>query len=258
VPGSPVGVSLQQEWGFADREEHRAMPSALIVDGDPRAADVLRVALGARGYDIIYAPDVAAAQLAVGSEDPQVIMVGDLADGLLPATLAALRSLTTAPIIVLSDRDQPKDKVEALDAGADDHVVKPFDVDELLARVRAALRRAAVAAADGRRGIVDTSSFAVDLDAGKVWRDGGEVRLSPTEWRLLEMLIRREGRLVTKQELLHDIWGLDHRSDNHYLRVYIGQLRRKLEPDPAYPRHLITESGRGYSFHTRAHLSGRP
>lgn len=227
------------------------MTGALIVDSDPQAVGVLGVALGARGYAVTYATGMAAAILAVGSEDPQVIVVGDLIKGALPTALAALRALTTAPIIVLADRHRPEDKVEALDAGADDHVVKPFDVDELLARVRAAIRRAAASSPDGCRGIVDTSSFAVDLDARKVWRDGAEVRLSPKEWRVLEMLIRKEGALVTKRELLHTIWGLEHDADTHYIRVYMGQLRRKLEPDPAHPRHLITEPSRGYSFHAR-------
>jgi len=227
------------------------MSGVLIVDSDPQAVGVLRVALGARGYGVTYATGMAAAVLAVGSEDPQVIIVGDLVKGALPTALAALRALTTAPIIVLSDRHRPEDKVEALDAGADDHVVKPFDVDELLARVRAAIRRVAASSPDGRRGIVDTSSFAVDLDAGKVWRDGAEVRLSPTEWRVLETLIRREGAPVSKRELLHTIWGPEHDSDTQYLRVYMGQLRRKLELDPAHPRHLITEPSRGYSFHAR-------
>lgn len=227
------------------------MSGALIVDSDPHAADVLRIALGARGYDVVHAAGMAAAVPAVGREDPQVIVVGDLVDGTVRTALAALRALTTAPIIVLSGRHRPEDTVEMLDAGADDHVVKPFDVDELLARVRAAIRRAAGAAPHARHGIVDTSSFAVDLDAGTVWRDGARVRLSPTEWRVLEMLIRREGALVTKRELLHAIWGLEHDSHAHYLRVYMGHLRRKLEPDPAHPRHLITEPSRGYRFHAR-------
>ena len=221
------------------------MSGALIVDSDPQATAELRAALEARGYDVVHTTGIAAAVLAVGSTEPQVIVVGEL------AALVALRTLTTAPIIVLCGGHRQADEVTVLDAGADDHVATPFDVDELLARVRAAVRRAANATPHARRGIVDTGSFTVDLDARKVWRDGAQVRLSPTEWRMLETLIRREGALVTKRELLHAVWGLDDDAGSHYLRVYMGHLRRKLEPDPARPRHLITEQSRGYRFHAR-------
>jgi DNA-binding response OmpR family regulator len=138
--------------------------------------------------------------------------------------------------------------VRVLDAGADDHIRKPFNINELLARIRAAVRRA-VAGRTADSGIVDTGSFAVDLGAKKVWRDGAEVRVTPIEWSVLEILIQHEGKLVSQRELLRAVWGPEHYTDTQYLRVYIGQLRRKLEPDPAHPRHLVTEPNRGYRFH---------
>jgi two-component system KDP operon response regulator KdpE len=227
------------------------MAIALIVDRDPQTVDVLRIALSARGYEVTTAADVGEALRRAGRARPQVILVDDCLPGIAgPQVIVALRELTTVPIIVMSARSEPDETVRVLDAGADDHITKPFDVQELLARVRAAVRRAATPSAEGGRQIVDTGSFAVDLDTKRVWRDGAEVRLSPNEWRVLEMLVHGEGRLVGYGELLCTIWGPEHDTDTQYLRVYVAQLRRKLEPDPAHPRHLITEYGRGYRFHT--------
>lgn len=227
------------------------MSNALIVDNDPLTVDVLRTALSARGYEVTTAANAGEALHVAGRARPQVIIVDDcLPDMAGPKAIVALRALTTAPIIVLSGRAEPDAMVRALDAGADDHIAKPFDIKELLARVRAAVRRAATPAAEEGGRIVDTGSFAVDLGAKRVWRDGAEVRLTPTEWHMLEILIHHEGGLVTQNELLHAIWGPEHDADAQYIRVYIAQLRRKLELDPAHPRHLITEHGRGYRFHT--------
>jgi two-component system KDP operon response regulator KdpE len=138
--------------------------------------------------------------------------------------------------------------VDALDAGADDYVTKPFGMDELLARLRAAVRRAQPAAESA---VVETETFSVDLAAKKVHRDGADVRLTPTEWHILEVLVRNAGKLISQQQLLREVWGPSYEQETNYLRVYLAQLRRKLERDPSHPRHLITEPGMGYRFEAR-------
>jgi two-component system, OmpR family, KDP operon response regulator KdpE len=159
--------------------------------------------------------------------------------------LRTVRASSQVPVIVLSARHGSDDKVEALDVGADDYVTKPFGMDELLARVRSAVRRSA---ADQPPAPVVTDDFTVDLAATRVLRDGEEVRLTPTEWRLLESLVTRSGRLVSQRQLLSDGWGPAYVAETNYLRVYVAGLRRKLEPDPSRPRHLLTEPGMGYRF----------
>jgi len=159
------------------------------------------------------------------------------------AVAAALREWTDAPIIVLSARDAERVKVSALDAGADDYVTKPFGMAELLARVRAALRR--TQSVDGNP-LVITPDFTIDLAAKTVVTAGGTVRLTPTEWQMLERLARHPGRLVMQDQLLTSIWGPHHQHQTHYLRIYMSHLRQKLEPDPSRPRYLITEPGMGY------------
>jgi two-component system KDP operon response regulator KdpE len=149
-------------------------------------------------------------------------------------------------VLVLSARAEQAEKVAALDAGADDYVTKPFGMDELLARLRAAVRRGAPVAED--LPVVETAHFTVDLPARRVTTESGEVRLTPTEWHLLEALVRSPGRLVTQRSLLREVWGPAYEKETHYLRVYLAQLRRKLEPDPSHPVHLITEAGMGYRF----------
>jgi two-component system KDP operon response regulator KdpE len=162
--------------------------------------------------------------------------------------IEGLRGWTTVPIIVLSARVGSAHTVRALDAGADDYVTKPFGMAELLARLRAAVRRAAVATVDGEP-VVDAGDFRVDLAAKRVVRaDGSEVHLTPTEWGVLELLVRHRGKLVGQRELLRAVWGPNYGSETNYLRVYMAQLRRKLEPEPAHPRHLVTEAGMGYRF----------
>jgi two-component system KDP operon response regulator KdpE len=149
---------------------------------------------------------------------------------------------------VLSARHSSDEKVEALDAGADDYVTKPFGMDELLARLRAAVRRAEPTGTTEDEGIVETDGFTVDMAAKKVHRGGRDVRLTPTEWHLLEVLVRSTGRLVSQKQLLQEVWGPSYGTETNYLRVYMAQLRRKLETDPSHPRHFITEPGMGYRF----------
>ena len=160
--------------------------------------------------------------------------------------VSGLRGWCTSPILVLSARNTQDQKVAALDAGADDYVTKPFGMDELLARVRAGLRRASPG--DPEQAVVTTESFTVDLRAHRVTTADGEVRLTPTEWHLLEVLVRHPGQLVTQRQLLQEVWGPAYGTETNYLRVYLSQLRRKLEADPTHPRHIITEAGVGYRF----------
>jgi two-component system KDP operon response regulator KdpE len=156
-----------------------------------------------------------------------------------------IRTRSEVPVVVLSARHDQRDKVAALDAGADDYLTKPFGLEELLARMRAALRRAPATA--GGAGRVQTAAFTVDLDAQQVTdASGAPVRLTPTEWHLLEVLARRSGELISQRELLLEVWGPAFAGETHYLRVYVAQLRSKLEPDPSRPRHIVTEPGRGY------------
>jgi two-component system KDP operon response regulator KdpE len=203
----------------------------------------------ARGYEVDTAADgETALELAV-RDRPDVVIV-DLGlpgiDGI--DVIRGLRAWTAVPIIVLSAREQESEKVAALDAGADDYVTKPFGMGELLARVRASERRQAVSPEE-ERAIVQTDDFTVDLAAKKVVAsDGAAVRLTPTEWHLVEILVRNPGKLVSQRQLLHEVWGPRYEEETNYLRVYMAQIRRKLEPDPAAPRHFITEPGMGYRF----------
>ncbi len=228
----------------------------LIADDDPQILRALRITLRARGYDVVTAADGTGAINAAVEEKPDLLMV-DLG---MPGTgglevIEAVRGWSGAPILVVSGRTGSADKVEALDAGADDYVTKPFAIDELLARIRALTRRVGPGAAGGAGGpdepVVTFGDVVVDLAARTVTRAGDPVRLTPTEWQFLELLVRNEGRLVTRQQLLAEIWGSAHVTDTGYLRLYLSQLRRKLEPDAAVgavPRHLITEPGMGYRF----------
>jgi two-component system KDP operon response regulator KdpE len=156
-----------------------------------------------------------------------------------------LRGWSNVPIIILSVRDAEHDKVAALDAGADDYVTKPFGINELLARLRAALRRHVVA---GDLAVVRTDAFTIDLVAAKAWRDGAEVHLTPTEWQLVSLLVRNPGRLVLQKSLLEQVWGPNHPEDTSLLRVHFAALRRKLEPNSSQPRYFVTEPGMGYRF----------
>ena len=218
----------------------------LIADDDPQLVRALRITLGAQGYEVVTAADGEEAVAQAVAEHPDIVML-DLGmphlDGV--QVIHALRGWMTAPIIVVSGRTGSADKVDALDAGADDYVTKPFQMDELLARLRAVSRRAqpAIAPTDP---MVRFGPVEVDLAAHVVTRDGVSVHLTPTEWRMLEFLARHPGALVTRQALLKELWGTDQVSDTGYLRLYISQLRKKLERDPSSPAHLLTESGMGY------------
>ena len=227
------------------------MTKVLVVDDEPQIVRALRINLSARGYQVLTAHDGASALRAAAETKPDVVVL-DLGLPDLDGTdvIAGLRGWTTVPILVLSARTDSSDKVEALDAGADDYVTKPFGMDELLARLRAAVRRSATSNADGEEAVVETAACTVDLAAEKVHRDGQEVHLTPTDWGVLEVLVRNRGRLVAQKQLLQDVWGPQYATESHYLRVYLAQLRRKLEPEPSRPRHLLTEPGMGYRFET--------
>ncbi|WP_324198032.1 response regulator [Nocardia beijingensis] len=220
----------------------------LVVDDEPQIVRALRINLSVRGYEVITAATGGAALRAAADRHPDVVVL-DLGlpdmDGI--EVLAGLRGWTSAPVIVLSARTDSADKVEALDAGADDYVTKPFGMDELLARLRAAVRRGATDP-DASAPVVTTDSFTVDLAAKKVTKRGETVHLTPTEWGMLEMLVRNRGKLVGRRELLREVWGPSYATETHYLRVYLAQLRRKLEDDPSRPKHLLTEAGMGYRF----------
>lgn len=224
------------------------MTRVLIVDDEPQILRALRINLSVRGYQVTTASTGVAALRAAAETRPEVIVL-DLGlpdiDGL--EVLAGLRGWNETPVIVLSARSDSAEKVAALDAGADDYVTKPFGMDEFLARLRAAVRRGA-ASADAGEPVVETDSFTVDLAAKKVIRNGVEVHLTPTEWGILEMLVRNRGKLVGREDLLKEVWGPSYARESHYLRVYLAQLRRKLEDNPSIPRHLVTESGMGYRF----------
>jgi two-component system, OmpR family, KDP operon response regulator KdpE len=218
----------------------------LVVDDEPQLARALAINLRARHYEVDVAPDGRTALDLAARRSPDVVLLDlglpDL-DGV--EVIHGLRGWTQIPIIVLSARQGSEDKVEALDAGADDYVTKPFGMDELLARLRAAVRRGQPAAQE--EPVVRTAAFAVDLAAKRVTdAEGDEVRLTPTEWHLLEVLARNAGRLVSQRQLLQEVWGPGYAKETHYLRVYLAQLRRKLEPEPARPRFLRTEPGLGY------------
>ena len=223
------------------------MSRVLVVDDEPQIRRTLAINLRVRGYQVDLAATGEEALKAAADQQPDVVVL-DLGlpgiDGL--QVIQGLRGWTRVPIIVLSVREREADKVAALDAGADDYVTKPFGFNELLARLRAAVRRAAPA--DELVPIVQTSDFRVDLAAKQVVRDGREVRLTPTEWQLVELLVRNPGRLVSQRQLLSEVWGPKYREETNYLRVFIAQIRRKLEPDPAHPRYFITEPGMGYRY----------
>jgi two-component system, OmpR family, KDP operon response regulator KdpE len=218
----------------------------LVVDDEPQILRGLTTNLAARGYEVNTAPDGGRALQLAADRRPDVVIL-DLGlpdiDGI--EVIRGIRAWSSMPILVLSARDQERDMVLALDAGADDYVVKPFGMNELLARLRAAERRLrpSVEAA-----VVATPDFTVDLAASVVTTSEGSVHLTPTEWHLVELLVRNAGKLVSQRQLLQEVWGPKYEAETNYLRVYMAQIRRKLEPDPAAPRYFITEPGMGYRF----------
>ncbi|MEU8030090.1 response regulator transcription factor [Streptomyces sp. NPDC049099] len=228
------------------------MTRVLVVEDDPQLVRALVINLQARHYGVDAAPDGATALRLAAARRPDVVLL-DLGlpdmDGI--DVLKALRGWTRAPVMVLSARQGSDEKVAALDAGADDYVTKPFSMDELLARLRAAVRRTEDTPLVPESTLVETADFSIDLLAKKAVRHGRDVRLTPTEWHLLEILVTHPGRLITQKHLLQEVWGVSQRNKTNYLRVYMAQLRRKLETDPSHPRYLITEPGMGYRFEGR-------
>ncbi len=221
------------------------MTRLLVVEDELALARALAITLRARGYEVALVGDGRAALEAVATTRPDVVLL-DLGlpalDGM--SVLQALRGWTDVPVVVLSARATSDDMIEALDAGADDYVTKPFDMGELLARLRAATRRPR--SGPETEAVIRTDAFVLDLALRTLTRDGTPVRLTPTEWHLAEILARAGGRVVSQRALLDELRGPGVPSQSHYLRVYVAQLRRKLEPDPSAPRYLLTEPGVGY------------
>jgi two-component system KDP operon response regulator KdpE len=224
------------------------MTKILAVDDDPAILRTLSINLRARDYQVQTALDGRAALQIVRQRAPDLVLLDlglpDL-DGV--ALLTRLREFTQVPIVVLSARHGSDDKVEALDLGADDYVTKPFGMDELLARIRLALRHGARDLPPDRL-VVETATLQLDLGERIALKDGQPVHLTPTEWRLVEALTRNPGQLVRQTELLREVWGPSYHRETNYLRVYLAQLRRKLEPEPSRPRYFITEPGVGHRF----------
>lgn len=220
------------------------MTFVLAVDDDPAILRTLSINLRARGYDVETARDGRSALQVVDERMPDAVILDlglpDL-DGV--TVLRRLRAFTQVPVVVLSARHESDDKVEALDEGADDYVTKPFDTEELFARLRAAIRRGAPS--DGAL-VVDVGDVHLDVTERHATRGGDEVRLTPTEWHIVEALARRQGRLVRQADLLHEVWGPGYNRETNYLRVYLSQLRRKLEADASRPTIFITDPGIGY------------
>ncbi|WP_136610594.1 response regulator [Sinomonas albida] len=222
------------------------MKRVLVVDDEPQLLRALQLNLRAEGYAVAVATNGNEA-LRVSSSNPPDVLVLDLG---LPdmegaEVIRGIRGWSDMPIVVLSARHGSTDKVEALDAGADDYVTKPFGLDELLARLRAVERRSSHATTGG---VIDAGELHINLGAATVTRDGQRVHLTPREWGVLQMLVANRGNLVTQRQLLQTVWGPAYSEETQYLRVYMAQLRRKLEADPGRPRHLITEAGQGYRF----------
>jgi two-component system KDP operon response regulator KdpE len=220
----------------------------LVVDDEAQILRALAVNLRAREIEVDTATNGAEALRAASTHHPDAVVL-DLGlpdmDGV--EVIQGLRGWSTVPILVLTVRDQETQKVAALDAGADDYITKPFGMEELLARLRAALRRSQPAEEEA---VIRTPDFSVDLAAKVVTRGGSEVRLTPTEWHLVEILVRHPGKLISQRQLLRDVWGPTYGEETNYLRVFMAQIRRKLEPDPSSPRYFITEPGMGYRFET--------
>jgi two-component system KDP operon response regulator KdpE len=234
APGRQIGAEIEQG------------ARVLIIDDDVSLLRAVGISLRARGYEVIVARQGEEGLNLAAHKRPDVVLL-DLGlpgiDGL--EVVRGLRGWTTIPIIVLSARHQSVSKVEALDAGADDYVTKPFGMDELLARLRAALRRTVSGPEDP---LVETDAFTIDLAAKRVMRDGSDVHLTPKEWDIVELLVRNPGTLVSHQQLLHEVWGPQYETETEYLRVLMARVRRKLEIDPSRPEHFRTESGMGYRF----------
>ncbi len=222
------------------------MTTVLVVDDEPQIRRALATNLRARDFDVEEASSGEEALRLTAERHPDVIIL-DIGlpgiDGI--EVVHGIRGWSSVPIIMLSVRQDESDKVEALDAGADDYLTKPFGMNELLARLRAALRRSSTSAEEP---LITTDDFTIDLATKRVHRGEEEIHLTPTEWGITELLVRNPDRLVSQQTLLQSVWGPAYGKEGHYLRVYMSGIRRKLERDPANPRHFITEPGMGYRF----------
>jgi two-component system KDP operon response regulator KdpE len=224
------------------------VPSVLVIDDEPQILRALATNLRARDFEVMLAHTGREGLQLAADRHPDLVIVDlglpDL-DGV--EVVAGIRGWSTVPIIVLSVREGEADKVAALDAGADDYLTKPFGMNELLARMRAATRRNVPA---DEEPVVVTPTLVIDLRRKVVRRDDEEVRLTPTEWHLVEVLVRNAGRLVTQRQLLQEVWGPQFGTESAYLRVHMAQVRKKLEPNPSRPAHFLTERGMGYRFTT--------
>ena len=227
-------------------------PLVLVVEDEPQMLRFLRASLATHGYRLIESTTAVDGLAQAAARNPEVVLLDlglpDL-DGI--EVTKRLREWTQMPIIVISARGQDEDKIHALDAGADDYLTKPFSVGELLARIRVALRHAAQTASGKEEPHFAIGELAVDLGKRQVFVEGAEVHLTPTEYRLLATMIKYAGRVVTHRQLLKEVWGPPYVEHTQYLRVFMGQLRQKLEPDPAKPRFLINEPGVGYRLKTQ-------
>jgi two-component system KDP operon response regulator KdpE len=232
-----------------DRSTPAAVPAPLIllIEDEPPMRRFLRTALGANDFRLVEAETAKEGLAQAAARNPDVILL-DLGlpdrDGL--QVVQELREWSATPIIVLSARGREEDKVKALDLGADDYLTKPFGVEELLARIRVALRHAALPPGAAPEPVFEAGGLRVDLAARRVWRAGEEVHLTPTEYKLLATLVRHAGKVLTHRQLLKEVWGINYVNQSHYVRVYLAQLRQKVEVDPARPRLLLTEPGVGY------------
>jgi two-component system KDP operon response regulator KdpE len=222
------------------------MTAVLVVDDEPQLLRALGINLRARTYDV-YTAATGTEALRVAAAHPPDIVILDLGLPDMDGTevIAGLRGWTAVPILVLSGRTDSADKVDALDAGADDYVTKPFAMDELLARLRVMTRRGLP---KEEQPLIQIGNVVVDLASRRVTQDGDDVRLTPTEWHLLEVLLRNPGKLMSQRQLLIEVWGPGYETAQGNLRLYMAQLRKKVEPDPARPRHLLNEPGMGYRY----------
>jgi two-component system KDP operon response regulator KdpE len=229
----------------------RPAPVILLIEDEPQMRRFLRAALGGHDYRLVEAATAKEGLAHAAGRNPDVILL-DLGlpdtDGL--EVTRQLREWTRTPIIVLSARGREQDKVAALDLGADDYLTKPFGVEELLARIRVALRHASLGPGDVPAPVFEVGELKVDLAQRQVFRAGQEIHLTPTEYKLLVALVRHAGKLLTHRQLLQEVWGSNFITQTHYLRIYVMQLRQKIEPDPTRPRLLLTEPGVGYRFKT--------
>jgi two-component system, OmpR family, KDP operon response regulator KdpE len=225
----------------------QSIPITVVIEDDPAIRRFLRTSLNAEGFKLFEADTGKQGMIEASIRKPDVIIL-DLGlpdmDGV--EVIKQIRQWSAMPIIILSARSSEQHKIEALDAGADDYLTKPFSLGELLARIRAALRRSSMTPNQQQNGLFSTGALSVDLFKRQVLLNNEEVHLTPIQYRLLSVLVKNAGKVLTHQYLLKEVWGPSYRENSHYLRIYMSQLRQKLETDPTQPQYLLTESGIGY------------